>query len=308
MAKKPRRPRKKKASRRLTPEDHDFIRQILASPDDDAPRLAYADWLEQQGDRDRARFIRLQVEAVQLAPDDPGRKAADKRANRLLEAHRKEWQALLPSGAGARVAVFERGFPTWARSELTGFPEVAASLWQVAPVTQLELYDYNAALWDVDFQESWISVKAYRAVARVPQLAYLRVLSVCECAIRGKHLEPLLASPHLTGLRELHLSSNRLGDAAARIVAEWPRAAGLAVLGLSENEIGNRGAEALARSPYLSGLQSLLLRVNRIGEEGGRAIAKSPSLRRLEQLDLGGNRLGAAERELRRRFGDRLTL
>ncbi len=52
MAKKSRGSRAKKGSRTLTPEDHDFIRQILASPDEDAPRLAYADWLEQQGERE----------------------------------------------------------------------------------------------------------------------------------------------------------------------------------------------------------------------------------------------------------------
>jgi uncharacterized protein (TIGR02996 family) len=35
------------------------IRQV---PDDDAPRLVYADWLDEHGDADRAEFIRLQVE------------------------------------------------------------------------------------------------------------------------------------------------------------------------------------------------------------------------------------------------------
>ncbi len=40
----------------------DFIRSICADPDDDTPRLAYADWLEEQGQGERAEFIRVQCE------------------------------------------------------------------------------------------------------------------------------------------------------------------------------------------------------------------------------------------------------
>jgi uncharacterized protein (TIGR02996 family) len=313
MAKKPRVSRTKKGARTLTTEDHDFIRQILASPDEDPPRLAYADWLEEQGDRDRAVLIRLQIAAARLPPQDPQREPMIARAAALLEAHQAEWQQIPPEVAEvARVACFERGFPAWARSRINEFPKEIAPhlphLWRVAPVTQLNLYDLNAATWDVDFTESWIRVENYEALANMAELAHLRSLSVAECAIRGKHLKPLLASPHLTNLRELHLSGNRLSDAGARVVAESPRAAGLTHLDLSESGVGNRGAEALAQSPHLSNLKTLLLRVNRIGAEGGRAIANSPHLANLQRLDLGGNRLGAAQEELRRRFGDRLTL
>jgi uncharacterized protein (TIGR02996 family) len=313
VAKKSRSSKSKKGSRALTPEDHDFIRQILASPDEDAPRLAYADWLEQQGEHDRAEFIRCQVEAARLLPRDPQLEQLTARAATLLQAHQTEWETLPPEIAeSARVGSFERGFPAWARCSITDFPSDIAPhlphLWRVAPITQLELYDLNAATWDVDFVESWIRVENYEALANLPELVHIRSLSVAECAIRAKHLKPLLASPHLSNLRELHLSLNRLGDAGARLVAESPRALGLTHLDLSESGVGNQGAEALAQSPRLANLKTLLLRVNRLGEEGGRAIARSPHLANLEQLDLGGNRLGAAEEELRERFGDRLTV
>jgi uncharacterized protein (TIGR02996 family) len=38
----------------------DLLNAIIANPDDDAPRLIYADWLDEQGDELRAEFIRLQ--------------------------------------------------------------------------------------------------------------------------------------------------------------------------------------------------------------------------------------------------------
>lgn len=41
-------------------DDHRFIQAILASPDDDSLRLAYADWLEDRSDP-RAEYLRLQV-------------------------------------------------------------------------------------------------------------------------------------------------------------------------------------------------------------------------------------------------------
>jgi uncharacterized protein (TIGR02996 family) len=39
-----------------------FLAAILAAPEDDTPRLVYADWLEEHGEVVRAEFIRVQVE------------------------------------------------------------------------------------------------------------------------------------------------------------------------------------------------------------------------------------------------------
>lgn len=44
----------------------DFLPAILATPDDDGPRLVFADWLEEQGDVDRAEFIRVQCRLAEL--------------------------------------------------------------------------------------------------------------------------------------------------------------------------------------------------------------------------------------------------
>ena len=39
-----------------------LLATILAEPDEDTPRLVYADWLQEHGEEDRARFIRAQGE------------------------------------------------------------------------------------------------------------------------------------------------------------------------------------------------------------------------------------------------------
>src|SRR5829696_7436743 len=39
-----------------------LLRAIIENPEDDAPRLVFADWLDEHGEPDRAEFIRLQIE------------------------------------------------------------------------------------------------------------------------------------------------------------------------------------------------------------------------------------------------------
>lgn len=48
-----------------------LIAKILAEPDDDGPRLVYADWLEEAGESDRAKFIRVQCELASLSSTLP---------------------------------------------------------------------------------------------------------------------------------------------------------------------------------------------------------------------------------------------
>jgi uncharacterized protein (TIGR02996 family) len=52
----------------MSQEEH-FLQAILAAPDDDTPRLVYADWLDERGDP-RGEFIRLQCELAKLAVAD----------------------------------------------------------------------------------------------------------------------------------------------------------------------------------------------------------------------------------------------
>src|SRR4051812_45143988 len=72
-----------------------FLRAIRDNPDD-AHRLVYADWLDEQGDADRAEFIRLQCRLARLGPDDPARDALEARERALLTAHEAKWLGPLP--------------------------------------------------------------------------------------------------------------------------------------------------------------------------------------------------------------------
>lgn len=48
----------------MAPPEAGFLHAITANRRDDTARLVYADWLDEQGERDRASYLRLQVELV----------------------------------------------------------------------------------------------------------------------------------------------------------------------------------------------------------------------------------------------------
>ena len=62
-----------------------FLDDIVANIDDDTPRLAYADWLTENGQDDRAEFIRVQVERARLPAWDAAQVRLRLREQKLLE-------------------------------------------------------------------------------------------------------------------------------------------------------------------------------------------------------------------------------
>jgi uncharacterized protein (TIGR02996 family) len=315
MAKKRKPPR-----RARTAQDDAFLADVVEHPEDDAPRLVYADWLIEHGDeadRDRAEFIRVQCALARGDPEEAKRNELAAREGVLLQMYEKEWLAALPEGVGGLGTVyFERGFPGLLATGCADFPRLAELLRPVAPITAV--YVIGEGGWmsgDDEYADVGTHLDDVVGIfAATPQLSRVRSLTITESGLHGRHVKALLSSPHLTGLRHLDLSSNALGrgsfgPSGARAVAEAACLAGVTYLDLSGNDVGNAGAVALAASPRLAKLTTLLLSYNGIGEEGGLALAASPHLERLQLLDLSGEPLSAAARTaLHGRFGSRVKL
>src|SRR5262245_55204692 len=87
--------------------DAAFLRSVAANPDDDLPRLVYADYLDERGDP-RGEFVRLQVERPRLPPDDPRRAEWSARERELLRRHGDEWLGPLTRIVSGHA--FRRGF------------------------------------------------------------------------------------------------------------------------------------------------------------------------------------------------------
>ena len=86
-----------------------FLDDIVANIDDDTPRLVYADWLMEDGQDDRAEFIRVQIELARLPSWDAARVPLLLRERELLKRHGEEWLAAVPAVEGARWEGFRRG-------------------------------------------------------------------------------------------------------------------------------------------------------------------------------------------------------
>src|SRR5262245_6990915 len=75
-------------------DDSPFRDAIREQPDEDVHRLAWADWLEENGQEARAALIRAQVQMARFEDqDDPRRDPFEDEADDLLAEHEKEWAA-----------------------------------------------------------------------------------------------------------------------------------------------------------------------------------------------------------------------
>src|SRR5438105_511154 len=72
-------------------QEQAFIEAIAAEPEQDAHRLVFADWLDDQDEPDRAEFIRVQCELARLGPDDERRPDLARREAQLRSAHGAAW-------------------------------------------------------------------------------------------------------------------------------------------------------------------------------------------------------------------------
>jgi uncharacterized protein (TIGR02996 family) len=125
-------------------QDESFLRAIVEDPDDDTPRLVYADWLDEHGDAARAEFIREQIELARGPAAARTRDRLAKRERRLLLEHESRWAA--PLHGLVRRARFVRGFPHRVTLPAEWFLTHAADLFRLAPVRHLILTEVGGHL------------------------------------------------------------------------------------------------------------------------------------------------------------------
>ena len=112
--------------------DDQFLAAIRAAPDDDLPRLVYADYLEERGDAARAEFIRAQVELATLNETSGRLPLLEDRAHELLARHEPAWLG----GVAAQLSEWEfrRGFLDQAEFNT---PDLDADAVAAHPITRL---------------------------------------------------------------------------------------------------------------------------------------------------------------------------
>jgi uncharacterized protein (TIGR02996 family) len=118
-----------------------FLKRVLEQPDDDAPRLVFADWLEERGDP-RGEFIRLQC-ALAKGQVPATLKKLRHREQSLLQKYAKAWAK---SYAGiAQRCTFRRGFVEGITLPAERFIKHADLLFDWAPLRKIRLTELNPA-------------------------------------------------------------------------------------------------------------------------------------------------------------------
>jgi uncharacterized protein (TIGR02996 family) len=224
----------------MHPEADAFLDAIFDHPDDDTPRLVYADWLQEHGQENYAQFIRLQCAAAREKPWSD-------EANRLWEeigrvwsrlddewwpATREEWPLRSWESKLLDAVHFERGFPPpgfrVVDEQVTRF--LGAEIWlpwllppsctllvtplgnwsrlssisQLRCVRHLRLDNYGD-YWDDPEQ----SLDEIIGLLTSPRLCTVRTLNLSELLLSQRAVEALLTAPNLSFVRRVVVELSR---------------------------------------------------------------------------------------------------
>ncbi len=207
-----------------------FEAAIYELPDDDMPRLVYADWLEEHGQPERAELIRLQCRMARGEPHSP---EEEDRAFDLVEEYRKTWTAHLLQDDRTTWA-FQRGFPEELQLELAVMLE-QWHVWAAVPrvryltlsnTTDYLLRSFATRSWNPEWSvlrlseepKPWLHEQPHdltsgiRAVALSPQARRVRELYFDCHALSEGGVVALCESPHLEQLLFLGVNARYMEE------------------------------------------------------------------------------------------------
>jgi uncharacterized protein (TIGR02996 family) len=251
-------------------EHEAFLRAIFDAPDDDTPRLVYADFLEEHGDPDRAAFVRLDCESARLGPDDP------------------RWLGL----RAAIVALRDRHPPTWPWGEeatVRGFPAPGTILLPAFRPDDLPRLREQA----VRTSPEWFGSRGLKLTRGTP-LGPDQVAALFDLPFTRQ-----VTGWDFGGHVEEQFDPTEPGDAGTFGLIDM----------IDEPVITTEGVEALADSRAARRIETLVLTYNRLDNDAARALVRSKYLIRLTKLELyDGNRFtGKTWQQLLERFGEHVV-
>jgi uncharacterized protein (TIGR02996 family) len=197
-------------------DDEALLAAILAHPDEDTPRLMYADWLQENGQPERAEFIRLQlVNEFELTRDQC------QRYDQLEEKYRDAWTAHLPRDSRDTYDPWEwkfaRGMPEVLWCDADGFVTHHRELTTGTHIRDLFLNDAVGG-WLTDVARvGWPSSVASLALQECPRTPLFIYGYDCTDGIVA-----VASAPQLRSLRELRLGLYGLSDRAVRALVSSP--------------------------------------------------------------------------------------
>ena len=295
---------------------HDaFLRAIINDPDDDLPRLVYADFLDETGDPDRAEFIRVQCRLAGTEEHDPHFRKLEDREHALLAANEWKW---FRERAGLNEWVWRRGFVDEVadghsdrESSETLFAAQPVQRWKVQTrdlhrelvlskesVARLKHFDSSGLPWS-----EWSKRIATRLLndSRLKSYRHSSIPSVLDFA------DSLIEGPSPVSLTELRLAGDsthrtslrhsRRASSAGEALAGALAKKDVAELGLNSCELTTRDIGYILHGESGAKFTELDISENPIGPDGYRAFEKANPAMRLQSLDVSGTPLAGISLE-----------
>lgn len=246
--------------------DHDALyRAMIARPEDDTPRLVYADWLEEHGREEQAEFIRLDCRLEILCPDESEYTELLDRRKELrlwLRAHSPGPQLRLKGGLSVASS------RDWWKPTHRGFPSV------------LMLLEEQGGLGGLKGIRRFVKAME-KAFATIPT----RWLVIDHIAV--EELAELLKYPVLGALERLTLNTDEQSvDEAATLIANCRNLQNLRGAGLFP--FGEVGANALGHSEHLGRIEWLALDTDNFSPASIRSLFTGTWFHNLRHLILRG--------------------
>jgi uncharacterized protein (TIGR02996 family) len=302
-----------------------LLAAIRAHPDEDTPRLAFADLLDERGDTffsHWAALIRTQIEAAALERFSPRWLELVQRQRELFALRMKEWTPAWDSRLGPMA--YRRGFREAASFAGDGFEAAADRVFASNPIRSVGIrglasprgkflsgitdYPGLAFVETLDLRENWLRwVTRFlgRAAEGMPRL---RALGLGRMELSASDAADLLNLPGVGGVTALDLSENPLfrshTHGRPETLFHAPVMDRVRWLDLSDTSTTPLVLVALGHSPRLKNLKMLNLArtvrtdpagapIDPIGLSGAQVLGTSPAVRGVEYLDLTGHWLGA---------------
>ncbi|HKB03054.1 MAG TPA: TIGR02996 domain-containing protein [Gemmataceae bacterium] len=185
--------------------DRDAILEaIFAAPADDAPRLVYADWLDEHDYPEQATFVRRQIELFRTPVTDARWRERAAAVEACWNRFKIELLQSLPH-TDVQMVLYARGLPEEYGGPADRFLLDAPNWWPLFPVLKLRL-------------TGWVE-----QVGLLGQCDYLT--RVTELILLGGVVDPavaraLIGSPVLTNVRRLRIWALGIRRPAARALRE----------------------------------------------------------------------------------------
>ena len=226
-----------------------LLAAILAEPDEDTPRLMYADWLDEEGEYERAELIRAQIELARTPDRDAvpwNPRVAGLRATvrRILERRSAEWLDRLrgrdgPLGSEGVHAAYRRGFVEVVWMSAAWYVGRAEVLFRSLPLRELRVTFAT--------QESFANLLA------CPHFPRLDTLDVSGFTLGDGLFVQLARCRAAAELRGLRARACGITDASALRLADFEYEWKPREIDVSLNAIGPAGLDAL-RGRYGTGV------------------------------------------------------